>query len=100
MWHGLLHKPTKGHLTIDVKQEKGKLTFVVEDDGVGRSNAHNKTSQQNGRQSLGVTISEERLRLINKAVDKNNIHIQDLIGADGSPRGTRVVLTVEDITAK
>ena len=94
IWHGFLHKPTKGHLTIDVKQQNKQLTFTIEDDGIGRQKAATFATKRDNQQSLGVKISEERLQLINSSLDKNNIQIKDLVNAEGVAGGTQVVISV------
>jgi tetratricopeptide (TPR) repeat protein len=94
IWHGFLNKPTKGHLTIDAKQQNGQLIFTIEDDGIGRQKAATLNAKRDSKQSLGVKISEERLHLINNPLDNNNILIKDLVDTEGVPCGTQVVIAV------
>src|SRR5690606_31951262 len=66
--HGLYNKVGHGKLTIRVQEKDGILFFEIEDNGVGRA-AANKLRERNfpTHKSMGVNITEERLKLINQS---------------------------------
>ena len=35
IWHGLMHKEEKGHLSIEVEQDNDHLFLKITDDGIG-----------------------------------------------------------------
>jgi ligand-binding sensor domain-containing protein len=95
--HGLRYKKSgKGWLTIDVKETKGILTFVIEDNGVGRRKAHELKSKQHIEyQSKGTSVTKERIDLINKNYAtraKASVIIHDLNDDSGVSLGTRVII--------
>ena len=97
IWHGLMPKKEKGAglITITIEQEKGKLRCLIEDNGVGREKS--LQLQQKSvfkRKSLGVKITEERLKLISKEVKQQLVRIIDLKDALGHALGTRVEVNI------
>ncbi len=91
--HGLYNKDGKGTLWIRIKEENEVVIFEIEDDGVGRE-AATKLRQQNfpSHKSLGVKLTEERLKLIN-GQNLTSFEIDDLKDAHG-PSGTRVTIRI------
>jgi sensor histidine kinase YesM len=87
--HGLYNKLGHGQLTIRVQEKDGILFFEIEDNGIGRE-AAKKLRDQNfpTHKSMGINITEERLKLISKNHD-TAFEIEDLF-FDGLPGGTRV----------
>ncbi|NJN34893.1 MAG: tetratricopeptide repeat protein [Saprospiraceae bacterium] len=81
IWHGLMHKEGIGNVTISVSKKIDNLLEInVIDDGIGRQNAlalKSKTATQ--RKSLGMTISADRLHIINQIYKVNaQVFIHDL----------------------
>lgn len=94
IWHGLMHKDSDGHIRIAVKEDKDALLCTIEDDGVGRGKS--KELQQRDEvktKSLGIKITEERLRLMNKLRMDDLIRIVDLHD-NGEATGTRVEISI------
>lgn len=97
IWHGLLHKETKGKLILSFSKDEGnKLLVTVEDNGIGREKAAElKSKQVLKKKSYGMQITEDRIAIINRI---QNIHataeVIDLIDGDGKATGTRVVLHI------
>lgn len=90
--HGLYNKVDTGVLRIRVAEEEDMLIVEVEDDGVGRAAAARlKAANAIGHKSMGTTLTEERLRLINK--EKASVETIDL-ERDGQPLGTKVRIRV------
>lgn len=91
--HGLYNKKTEGTLRISVFQKDDTLIFEIEDDGVGREEAHRlKSKNAPAHKSMGIKITEERLKLINES---SNVALQIFdLKTDGVARGTKVVIGV------
>ncbi len=97
--HGLRHrKGGMGYLWLRIRQDQtgGRrgLTVVVEDNGIGRErSARYKTTEHIEYQSKGMTMTEERIRMINAAYGGDiRVEVIDLEDAAGQPAGTRVVM--------
>jgi len=95
MRHGLRHrKMAGGYIRISVREENGKLAVVVEDNGIGREKAASyKTQEHIEYQSKGMSLTADRIRLINSTHEENiEVEIIDLKDAQGVATGTRVVI--------
>jgi PAS domain S-box-containing protein len=95
--HGLYNKNGKGTLLIKiVPHTQNTIIFVIEDNGVGREEAKKikQNNQINNHKSIGMTVTKERLDIINK---RNNISvvITDLYDNEGKAAGTRIEIYVE-----
>ena len=99
IWHGLMHKKEKGLLTLDVRQNDQRLTFVVEDNGIGRKQAARvESTSAKLKKSLGMEITKDRIQLMNQLYGTNaDVHIEDLVDENGIGIGTRVVLTIDGV---
>lgn len=97
IWHGLLHKATEGHLTIQLSR-KGKniLQCVIEDNGVGRQKAEElKGKAAFSRKSLGMQLTESRLLLMGRQVGMNaSVGVEDISDEQGQAMGTKVTLNI------
>ena len=96
IWHGLLHKESGGHLTIDVKLVNNSiLECTIEDNGVGRDKASElKSKSATTRKSLGMQLTESRISLLNQHAQLNaSVQIIDLKSND-HPLGTKVILKI------
>jgi tetratricopeptide (TPR) repeat protein len=95
IWHGLMHKEGGGNVTISIIQKTDNLLEInVLDDGVGRQEAMKiKSKSATKNKSLGIEISNDRLKIINQIYKVNaNVVIQDLVDSEGMPCGTNVCL--------
>jgi sensor histidine kinase YesM len=97
IWHGLMHKENddKGMIAIVIREEEGRLLCTIEDNGVGREKAkvlREKTILKS--KSMGIKITEERLRLLSKEQLKQLIRITDLKDSLNQVLGTRVDIMV------
>lgn len=99
IWHGLLHKKTKGSVRVSVKAEGNMLRCIIDDNGVGRAQAAlNKQHRLAGSSSMGGEISLRRLNLLNSLYGtKYAIEYTDKKNADGSSAGTRVELLIPKV---
>lgn len=97
IWHGLMHKPEGGTVTVEVTQPQENLLHIeITDDGIGRQRASELKSKSAGKhKSFGMQVTADRIRMINQLY---NIHTQaevvDLVDSDGEPCGTRVILEI------
>jgi len=97
IWHGLMHKPEGGSITIEVDQpEENLLHIEITDDGVGRQRAAELKSKSAGRhKSFGMQVTADRIRMINQLYNlQTQAQIEDLVDSYGEACGTRVTLTI------
>ncbi len=91
IWHGLLHRNTKGTLAINISQQKNYLQIEIIDNGIGREkSASYKNIKHESRKSYGIEITKQRLHSLN---EKNTIEIFDLKN-EFEALGTKVLLTI------
>ncbi len=97
IWHGLMHKAEGGTVSISLElPEPDRLRVTVADDGVGRAQAAElKSKSATPKKSFGLKVTGERIALINQLYQTHTrVQIHDLVGADGHPAGTEVVLEI------
>jgi LytS/YehU family sensor histidine kinase len=100
VWHGLMHKESKGHLNViisEVISEDNKvLHCVIEDDGIGRQKAAEmKSKSAETEKSMGLKITTERLALLNKENNFSTFYkIEDILNGENKVSGTRVQLKI------
>jgi len=97
IWHGIMHKEndSKGNISIDVRQQDDQLLCTIEDNGVGRDRAQqlrDKSVLKN--KSMGMKITEERLRLRSRKHMAQCIEITDLKDTLNHAVGTRVTIHI------
>ena len=95
IWHGFSPKDEKGILKIDISIEGDNLICIIEDNGVGRSQANLKFNKLPGHKSTGLKITEKRLDIThrNKFIKKQYFKIEDLYD-NAKAIGTRVRITI------
>jgi LytS/YehU family sensor histidine kinase len=96
IWHGLAPKDGRGHIRVEIETEGEKILCRIEDDGVGRKKAGEiKAQKYPNRRSLGMSIMEKRIHLLNKLYGRKiQVHYRDLFGDGGEPAGTRVEISL------
>lgn len=97
IWHGLLHRKDIGigKISISIEQQGEQLMCEIEDNGVGRQKSFELQQRSIYKtKSLGLKITEERLRLLSKELQKQLIHITDLTNQTGEALGTRVTVNI------
>jgi LytS/YehU family sensor histidine kinase len=93
--HGLYNKQGKGKLSVTITSRDSMVLIEIEDDGLGRKAASAlKNANMNQHKSMGTTLTEERLRLINDE-GVASVEIIDLENA-GMAAGTRVKLWIKE----
>jgi LytS/YehU family sensor histidine kinase len=99
IWHGLMHKKSKGSLMIEffVLDEKDIFCRIT-DDGIGRKNSSEK-QQLPGKtyKSVGMQITKERIFKPEKSNGVAPIKIMDLVNSDGTPGGTSVTIKLPEV---
>jgi LytS/YehU family sensor histidine kinase len=93
IWHGLNKKASHGNLHITVQRNEDVLSFIVEDDGVGRSPVvAEKEIKEN--KSMGISITKQRIeKLFESTVLKGKIEILDK-KKKGERDGTKVIISL------
>ena len=97
IWHGLMHKPDGGTVSVEVSQPQDNLLHIeITDDGVGRERAAELKSKSAGtHKSFGMQVTADRLRMINQLYNTHTqAQVVDLIDSFGEACGTRVVLDI------
>ncbi|MGI9541840.1 MAG: tetratricopeptide repeat protein [Cyclobacteriaceae bacterium] len=97
IWHGLMPKKDAGDglISITIKQDQDQLLCLIEDNGVGREKALELQQKSVWKsKSLGLKITEERLKLLSQELQKQLIRITDLKDTVGRALGTRVEVSI------
>jgi sensor histidine kinase YesM len=95
--HGLNPMSVKGKLIIRVISENNFLICTITDNGIGRERAAEikRTMPFSKHRSLGMKITEDRLKILNEINSSQlSVIITDLKNADGTSSGTKVELFV------
>ena len=94
--HGIMHRKEKGLIKVSLKiLNEDTVLCVVEDNGVGRKKAMEiKNSSGIHHRSRGMSITKERLEILNKQNNNQiSINVIDLM-CDGVPCGTKVEILI------
>ncbi|MEJ7646424.1 MAG: tetratricopeptide repeat protein [Chryseolinea sp.] len=97
IWHGIVHKGSNepGVIKVDVRPQDDQLVCIIEDNGVGRDKAKElKDHSLLNNKSLGMKITEERLRLLSRRKMEKFIFITDLKDLFNNAMGTSVTLHI------
>jgi len=93
IWHGLMHKKEPGKLTIELllEPDENMIRCIIDDNGVGRARSGFLKKGNQYHLSVGLSITQERIELINHFGRKNfNVQIIDKYDVNNEPAGTRV----------
>lgn len=96
--HGLVNSPKDGLLEIRLEHaRKGALRCIIQDNGIGREKAIELRAKSGiKRQPKGMTITQERLQILNKQTSSNSqVLVTDLKDKHGNPAGTRIELEIQ-----
>lgn len=97
IWHGLMHKETKGKIKIEIVVKENVMLCVIEDNGIGRKRAQEIIIKKGNEfhKSVGMSLTQERLDVLNlQNNSKLTVKIIDLLDRDGNGVGTRVELNL------
>jgi hypothetical protein len=82
IWHGIMARPKqfKGHIKVAFLSSGEQLIIKISDNGIGRK-ASQQLKENQEHQSLGMTISSERLEMVQRfyQVQALSIDVSDLI---------------------
>lgn len=96
IWHGISQLQDKGLIDIWIKMnttgKSNRLECVVKDNGIGRDLSEKNKRQKNPEhQSKGMSITKERLELLNSMYgNENSVEIIDLHSESNEPCGTEI----------
>jgi sensor histidine kinase YesM len=99
--HGLNPKPEKGLLTIHISTQNNLIICTITDNGIGRKSSSEikRTMPNTKHKSLGMKITEDRLKILNEIHNSNlNVKITDLENDKGESLGTQVVIYIPIIS--
>lgn len=92
--HGLLPKQGRGKITIALQKQEDTILCIIEDNGIGRENAKQFKKHRVQHKSMGMSITQDRLDILNAGFNSNiSCEIIDLFDK-GEPSGTRVRLII------
>jgi len=93
--HGLLPKDGEGKILIVMEKQGETILCTIEDNGIGREKSKEfKKNRVQQHKSMGMSITQERLDILNSSLKSNlNAEILDLY-EDGKPSGTKVRLII------
>jgi len=86
--HGLKSKTEKGQIEIKIKHRGDHLLFIVEDNGIGIEASAGQKAKEH--KSLAMTITKERLQLLNKSGMNYSMSVERIEDKNGNVLGTRV----------
>ncbi|MCK5838954.1 MAG: tetratricopeptide repeat protein [Bacteroidales bacterium] len=99
--HGLMNKEKgKGEIQIELQLKEDHIQCSIEDNGIGREKAMEiKRIKNQNHLSLGTSITESRLKLVNSIYGKQmKVQYIDKKDKNGNPEGTKVVINIPIIT--
>ncbi|MGQ0740135.1 MAG: ligand-binding sensor domain-containing protein [Bacteroidota bacterium] len=92
--HGLRHRSdNNGKLTITIQKQDGALNYEITDNGVGRKTTAGNGELNKNRNSYGMQIGNDRVRLFNQE-ELASVQVTDL-KEDNKPAGTRVTIQLK-----
>ncbi len=93
--HGLLPKAGNGKISIVLQKQSDTLLCTIEDNGIGRKNSLEfKRNRVQQHKSMGMSITSERLSILNSSL-KSNIYVEIIdLYDNGEPSGTKVKLII------
>ncbi|MDP9040878.1 MAG: histidine kinase, partial [Bacteroidota bacterium] len=97
IWHGLgQHTQDQGKIKINLSLEKEVLHCEIIDNGIGmRGSAALKRNNEHNKQSLGIEITKNRLRLAGPHLQETlGVFINELKDEMGNNTGTSVLLKI------
>ena len=96
IWHGLMHKESKGNLEIEIYREDNVLFCKITDNGIGRKKAGElKSKSAATNKSMGMRITADRIKILNREDEhESTVTVNDLVAADGSAGGTEVIIKI------
>lgn len=97
IWHGLMHKETRGELTLRIRENDEGVSIEIKDNGIGRKRAAElKSKTALHKKSYGMQITTDRIDFYNKTADRKiTVSVMDLYENGDTPAGTRIVIQIK-----
>lgn len=93
LWHGLADKDGVKRVEVRFAAVGDGVVCTIQDNGIGRALAAAKGGRSEGHTSLGMQLTDERLKLLGRRLsDQEAIRVEDLHDAQGRPSGTLVTV--------
>jgi tetratricopeptide (TPR) repeat protein len=96
IWHGLMPKEEGGTIVVSFACQDNNLEITVTDNGVGRARAAALRSKSAiAHKSFGMTITHQRIELINQMYKTNmSVIVKDLHDGQGNATGTEIRIDI------
>jgi sensor histidine kinase YesM len=96
IWHGLMPKEDGGTIVVSFNCQDNNLEITVTDNGVGRARAAElKSKSTTGHKSFGMSITHQRIELINQIYKTNmSVIVNDLHDGQGNATGTEIRIDI------
>jgi LytS/YehU family sensor histidine kinase len=92
--HGLKGLGKKGSISINFFLKNGELVFEVLDNGVGFEKSKAINNKAEGHRSLAITITQNRLKNLNKKNRKIKVMMEDMKDDENRTIGAKVTFVV------
>ncbi|MBK7856231.1 MAG: histidine kinase [Bacteroidetes bacterium] len=97
IWHGLNNQTEKGLLQLLVNVQGNNVYYIIEDNGSANSVAEKNEVEAVKKKSMGVSITQQRLDVLNKLKGKKSyFKISDICNAQNEYAGKRVEVVIEN----
>lgn len=97
IWHGLNNHTQKGLLQLLVNVQGNNVHYIIEDNGSVNSATEKNEVEAAKKKSMGVSITQQRLDVLNKLKGKNSyFKISDICNAQNEYIGKRVEVVIEN----
>ncbi|MFM9947366.1 MAG: histidine kinase [Saprospiraceae bacterium] len=91
--HGMKNKQEGGRISVAFSQKENLLLATVSDNGPGFT-SDDKNLSETGHKSVGMTLTQRRLDILAEQPGQEALHRENILAADGTIQGMRVVLQV------
>ena len=92
IWHGFKIIEKKGILNVSIQKNDDGIYCIIDDNGIGRKKSNENRSKI--KESLGIKITENRLKIINELYN-SNMEIEYIDKYDNNiPTGTTVIIKI------
>ena len=93
--HAFTGMEAEGKIDIHIYRKEALLMVAIVDNGIGRKKAGEISKKGINRPSVGIEVTELRLKANNDGITANDVVIEDLMDPEGNPIGTKVVLKIK-----
>ena len=91
---GIINKPEKGNILLNIRYVKRTIQCTIIDDGIGRPDFPEQQTQKDRLNTKnGTHIAKQRIELYNRLNSRKiNIRKEDMIDHEKKPIGTKLIL--------